>query len=262
MYKYYLTLVLEFICLLSFKAQGFDSIWYGQSHQRIPVGIYKKIDAVNNIAEVPVIVFLHGAGERGNNFHVLKSQGLQHLMHTLEVLHVKSYYIIVPQCPLQEKWVNTNWSAKDHRMADSASWPLKLVTELLDSCLKHNPVLNPQRIYITGLSMGGFGTWELAQRNPERYAAIMPICGGGDTLLAHKLYNVPVWAFHGAKDRLVLPCRSVDMCNVLKAMKAPCKLTLFKNAEHNIWNQVYSNTIYISWLLAQKKNTQGKSAVK
>lgn len=246
---------ITFFCSLFYaaflNAQGFDKFWFGHADRKIPVGIYKKINPNSKSASVPLLVFLHGAGERGNNFHALESQGLKHMMGTLEQLQVTSYIIIVPQCPLQEKWVNTNWSASDHRMADSASWPLQLVIRIIDSCLKSCTEINPRRIYITGLSMGGFGTWELAQRNPNRYAAIMPICGGADTLCAGNLKNLPVWAFHGANDKLVLPCRTVDMCRKLKALQAPCKITLFKNAEHNIWNQVYSSTEYLAWLLKQ-----------
>ena len=198
-----------------------------------------------------------GAGERGDDFHAARSEGVKTLIQTLEKLGVKQYYILIPQCPKSEKWVESPWSAPDHRMSENPTWPMNLLLKLLDSCRQHLDRVDLNRIYITGLSMGGFGTWELAQRIPDRLAAVMPICGGGDSTLAHRLKNLPVWAFHGSKDAVVLPIRTKAMGMVLKKMGAPCQISLFKNEAHGIWNRVYSNKTYVSWLLQQRRNPQG-----
>ena len=236
-------------------AQTLTTFWYNQQGYRLPVGMVSKLQPAGN--PLPLIVFLHGAGERGDDFHAARSEGVKTLIQTLEKLGVKQYYILIPQCPKSEKWVESPWSAPDHRMSENPTWPMNLLLKLLDSCRQHLDRVDLNRIYITGLSMGGFGTWELAQRIPDRLAAVMPICGGGDSTLAHRLKNLPVWAFHGSKDAVVLPIRTKAMGMVLKKMGAPCQISLFKNEAHGIWNRVYSNKTYVSWLLQQRRNPQG-----
>ena len=116
--------------------------------------------------------------------------------------------------------------------------------------LKH---ADPDRVYLTGLSMGGFGTWEIAAQNPRRFAAIVPICGGGNARFARALRNMPIWAFHGDKDEAVPVSASVEMVEaVRKAGGTDVKLTRYPEAGHDSWTVTYDNPELYTWLLAHE----------
>jgi predicted peptidase len=113
--------------------------------------------------------------------------------------------------------------------------------------------VDSERIYVTGLSMGGFGTWSLATRSPHRFAAIAPICGGGDRQFAKHLKHLPAWVFHGAKDTGVLPIRSIEMVDALKAKGGSPKLTIYPDAKHDSWTATYNNPQLYEWFLQHKR---------
>jgi predicted peptidase len=113
--------------------------------------------------------------------------------------------------------------------------------------------VDTQRVYITGLSMGGFATWELLQREPEKFAAAMPICGGGDLAFAGTLAHVPLWIFHGGADDTVQPKRSRDMAAALVAAGGQPIYTEYPGAGHDVWGQTYSDAKVWDWLFAQKR---------
>jgi uncharacterized protein (DUF2141 family) len=127
---------------------------------------------------------------------------------------------------------------------------------VIDSLVGAIQNLDINRIYVTGLSMGGYGTWEMLQRRPEFFAAAIPICGGGDKLQASKLTQIPIWAFHGTKDKAVPVIRTTDMYESIKSVTKlnplRIKMTLYENKGHLIWNETYNNSEVIKWLLAQR----------
>ena len=193
----------------------------------------------------PLILFLHGAGERGTNVWQVDVHGPTKYIAE----HPDFPFIVVsPQCPAEEVWSN------------------EVLLGLLDEVSAHHKV-DPQRVYLTGLSMGGFGTWGLALAHPERFAAAAPICGGGsieDVLLAQHgftstqtkaaLKGLPIWAFHGGKDTVVPPGESERMVQALKGFGAgEVKLTLYPEASHNSWAQTYSQPELYQWLLEHKR---------
>ena len=186
----------------------------------------------------PLIMFLHGAGERGNNLELVKRHGPPKM-----VAHGKSFdFIIVsPQCP------NDTW------------WPEKtdLVITLLDE-IEAKYRVDTDRVYLTGLSMGGFGTWYVAEKYPQRFAAIAPICGGSEHYEASRLKNVPVWAFHGAKDNVVPLIRSQEMVDAVKKAGGDAKLTIYPEAEHDSWTETYNNPELYQWLLSHKISDRKK----
>ena len=179
----------------------------------------------------PLMLFLHGAGERGDDLQLVKKHGPPKLIE-----EGKSFPFIVvsPQCPLTSWWT---------------SQPLEL-TALLDEVVAKHKV-DRERVYLTGLSMGGFGTWMLAAYTPERFAAIVPICGGGETLAARRLTNVPAWVFHGAKDPVVPLKRSEDMVDALKKAGGNVTFTVYPDAQHDSWTATYENPEVYAWLLQQ-----------
>jgi len=131
-------------------------------------------------------------------------------------------------------------------------WQTETLKGMLDDLKKKYRVDN-DRVYLTGLSMGGFGTWSLSEKYPREFAAIAPICGGGDDENVWKLRHMPVWCFHGAKDDVVPPAASEKMVNALKKYNANVRFTLYPDANHNSWEVTYNNDSLYTWLLAQKR---------
>ena len=119
-----------------------------------------------------------------------------------------------------------------------------------------NHRVDPSRVYLTGLSRGGFGTWRTAIQYPELFAAILPICGGGTTNYVDRLKDIPVWAFHGAKDRTVPLSQTVEMVEALQEVDGIVKLTVYPEANHDSWSKTYDNPEVYEWLLSHQKETK------
>ncbi|MBQ2956597.1 MAG: prolyl oligopeptidase family serine peptidase [Clostridia bacterium] len=177
----------------------------------------------------PVILCLHGAGTRSSDTEILRNYSLFN-----EAAKFKNFpfIIIAPLCS-ENTWFDL--------------WPtLKaLVREVAQL-----PRMDEKRIYLTGNSMGGYAAWQLAMSMPEYFAAVAPICGGGMYWNAGRLMNVPVWAFHGAKDRTVFPEESEKMVSAVNAAGGCAKLTVYPDAEHNSWTPTYSNPELYEWFLS------------
>ncbi|HEX2900984.1 MAG TPA: dienelactone hydrolase family protein, partial [Bacteroidia bacterium] len=182
------------------------------------------------------------------------SVGLPQLVKSLDSLHIHPYVIVAPQCPPNLKWVDTDWTLPSHRMKDSLSVTLANAMMVLDSVVAHTPLVDTNCLYLTGLSMGGFGAWELAQRDPNRFAAVLPICGGGDTAQAAQLTRLPIWAFHGKKDKLVKVSRTTDMISAIVRHGGKPHVTLYDTIGHLCWNTVYKDLDVIRWLFSNRRN--------
>ena len=181
----------------------------------------------------PLLVFLHGAGERGDNLEVLKKHGPPRLIAEGKDLGM---IVVSPQCRAGQLW-------------DPLA--VKALTDDIAATFR----VDHNRIYLSGLSMGGFGTWETAIEFPDTYAALVPICGGAGVrwLLAERIKSVPVWIFHGAKDTVVEPEQSQRMADMLKRVGAPVKFTLYPDASHDSWTPAYNDPELWSWLLKQRR---------
>jgi len=178
----------------------------------------------------PLILFLHGAGERGNDLDLVKKHGPPKIVEQKDL----PFIIVSPQCPAEKRW-----SVSDLDL-------------LLEKIIKDHRV-EKNRIYLTGLSMGGYGTWEYATENPERFAAIAPICGGGSPWQAYRLASMPVWVFHGAKDPVVPIEKSEEMVKALKKVNGNVKFTVYPEATHDSWTETYDNPELYEWFLKQKQ---------
>jgi len=181
----------------------------------------------------PLVLFLHGAGERGNNLELVKKHGPPKLVESGRQF---PFILVSPQCPAGDFW----------RM------------EVLDGLLeeieaKHR--VDRKRIYVTGLSMGGFGTWALSLVYPQRFAAIAPICGGGSPFLADRIKHLPVWVFHGEKDSVVPLARSAEMVAALRHCGGNVKFTAYPKANHDSWTVTYDNPELYRWLLRHKQKS-------
>jgi predicted peptidase len=188
--------------------------------------------------EWPVILFLHGAGERGSDGFLQVRVGIGPQLW----LNPRRFpcLVVMPQAPSAG-----DWSGKYNDLA------LRAMEEVIE---KYHGDRN--RLYLTGLSMGGFGTWDIAANYPERFAAIIPICGGGDPATAPQFKSLPIWVFHGGADNVVPPRFSRDMVAAIKAAgNITIQYTEYPGAGHNSWDRTYANRLVIEWLLAQKRGS-------
>ena len=184
--------------------------------------------------KVPLVVFLHGAGERGHDVTDVERFGLPKLIAEGTDF---PFAVISPQCPRFHWWVD--------------DLQQQLLMQLVD-CAVSTYWLDPDRIYVTGISMGGFGAWRLAARYPGRFAAALPVCGGGNLEDVERLADVPIWAFHGALDYIVPPGRSEEMVDWVNRAGGQAKLTIYPDAEHDAWTPTYSDPSVFDWLLNQR----------
>ncbi|MHA4807528.1 carboxylesterase family protein [Flavitalea flava] len=179
----------------------------------------------------PLIVFLHGSGESGEDLEKVKKHGPPKLVEGGKQFP----FIIVSPQTLQQK-----------------GWQPEVLIDLIGDIKKKYRV-DEERVYLTGLSMGGFGTWSLAEKYPQVFAAIAPICGGGETDKVWKLAHMPVWCFHGALDNSVPIASSQRMIDALKPYNKDVKFTIYPEANHDSWTATYNNDTLYTWFLAQKK---------
>lgn len=184
----------------------------------------------------PLLLFLHGSGERGDDLELVKKHGPPKLIAAGKDF---PFIVVSPQCPNDRRWE-----------------PIELVALLDDLSDKYK--VDHDRIYVTGLSMGGFGTWQLASYVPDRLAAIAPICGGGEKYWAKQFAHLPVWAFHGAKDTAVPLERSQAMVDELTENGGNPKLTVYPEAGHDSWTETYDNPELYTWLLEQRRSTKNR----
>lgn len=188
----------------------------------------------------PLMLFLHGAGERGSNLDLVKLHGPPKLIAAGKEF---PFIVVSPQCP-EGKW-----------------WDSVELAALLDEITEKYKV-DRDRIYVTGLSMGGFGTWSLAAYQPNRFAAIVPICGGGEPFLTMLFPHVPAWVFHGAKDPVVPLERSEKMVEAMKKFGGKVKFTVYPDARHDSWTQAYNDPELYKWLLEQKRTPKKPESAK
>jgi predicted peptidase len=199
----------------------------------------------------PLVIFFHGAGERGDNNTAQLVHGMNNFASD-EIREKYPAFVVAPQCPNDQKWADVDWGADKHTMAKEPSKSMKLSLELL-AALQKEFSIDKDRLYVTGLSMGGYGTWDVIQRHPDMFAAAAPICGGGDTEGAKAMAKIPIWVFHGDKDTAVKVQRSRDMVAALKAAGSDVKYTEYPNVGHDSWTATYKDPKFYEWLFAQKK---------
>lgn len=199
----------------------------------------------------PLVIFLHGAGERGNDNH----KQLVHVAQELATDAMQSRhpcFVVAPQCPEGKRWVEVDWGLDQHAMPKVPSEPLAATFELLKQLQEELPI-DTDRVYICGLSMGGFGTWDALQRHSDLFAAAIPICGGGDVAMVEAIGDVPIWVFHGDADGAVKVKRSRDMVTALKAKGSPVIYTEYPGVGHNSWAMTAENRLVWDWLFAHKR---------
>lgn len=201
----------------------------------------------------PLVVFLHGAGERGDDNRA-QLKYFPELMGQPEYREKYPCFVVAPQCREGKRWVDVNWGDRKSVTAPKDSGEqMKVVMQILDECIQQHPV-DTKQLYLTGLSMGGYGSWDWAIREPERFAAVVPICGGGDESKADRLVNVKIWAYHGDKDEAVPVERSRRMIEAIKKAGGNPKYTELAGVGHNSWTPAYTDPNGpVKWMFEQEK---------
>ncbi len=203
----------------------------------------------------PLVVFLHGAGERGDNNQAQLKHSVAEFARSDRQANFPCY-VLAPQCPTDGKWVEVDWSLKKGSGSfESATSPvLDKVLQIVDSLIEQEPV-DAARIYVTGLSMGGYGSWYAAAKWPEKFAAAIPVCGGGDPTWANRYQGVAIWAFHGQADSAVPVARSREVVSAIAMVgHAPeIRYTEYPEVGHDSWTQSYIRDDVFSWLFAQHR---------
>ncbi len=183
----------------------------------------------------PAIIFLHGSGERGSDIHLVKRQGIPKFLDTAQNF---SFLVFSPQCPSGIYW---NYLDELHSF-------LKLMEK------KYN--VDTNRVYLTGLSAGGYGTWDWAEAYPNDFAAIVPVSGAGRQDQAYKIRSIPIWVFHGLKDRVVKIEQDEAIVRTLLNQGAEVNFTVYKNSGHDIWDSTYHNPDLYKWMLDYHRTSE------
>jgi predicted peptidase len=254
---FFVALIIGF-CLQAQDKSLFQKQYYINGNDTLPYRILLPVNYEPQ-KKYPLILVLHGAGERGND----NEAQLVHGSYLFLKDSIRKNYpaiVVFPQCPLNSFWSNVQFqydSVSGFRnfifLADGEpTLAMKLVQQLLYKLLKDYPV-NKKQVYVGGLSMGGMGTFEMVRRNPKIFAAAFPICGGGATATAPLMKKVKWWVFHGDADNVVPAALSTEMVNALKAAGADVKYSLYPGVYHNSWDNAFAEPELLPWLFSVKK---------
>lgn len=204
----------------------------------------------------PLVIFFHGMGERGSDNQKQLTHGSKLFQDSLRKYPA---VVLFPQCPETDYWANlyrpdTGGASRkfDFYYNEKANPTMDVVIDLVNE-LSSESFIDDTRIYVSGLSMGGMGTFEFAYRLNDKLACAMPICGGGPRDKAEGMTDVPFWIFHGLKDDVVHPRYSMSMLKAIQQAGGKAKITLYENANHNSWDPAFAEPDYLKWMFKQKR---------
>jgi predicted peptidase len=209
----------------------------------------KMISDYDAKSSYPLVIFLHGSGERGSDNNAQLKWGVQNFAQNRIMANYRPI-VIAPQCPLDDTWGNYDY--KSMKMFEEPTKTMKLLIELIEQSIENMPV-DKNRVYITGLSMGAYGTFDILSRRPELFTAAVPVCGAGDISMAEKFAHVPIWIFHGAQDDVVDPIHSIKMYKALLDQESTPGFTMYPEAGHFSWVPAYSDQMMMDWIFSQRK---------
>jgi len=238
-----------------FEDFGFHE-FTGTAKLRIPYRLLAPREVMSG-TKYPLVLFFHGSGERGNDNVKQLANGAGRFARPDSQSRFPCFFL-APQCPTQlgnqpTMWTGTREQMHLLKLAPKPAISLQTALELSVMIQEKYPV-DPDQIYVAGISMGGFATWEAVIRDPQRFAAAVPVCGGGDTTYVDRIKHIPVWAFHGADDPVVPVAYSRSMIEGMKQAGGLPRYTEYPGVGHNSWDRAYSEPDLLSWLFAQKRS--------
>lgn len=253
--KFRLLLLILFVNVTIGYAQ-FQSASYMIAGYTLPYQVMLPKDYDAN-KQYPLVVFLHGAGERGSDNEKQLTHGKEFLINNFQTEYPA--IVIAPQCPESSYWSNVERSTFDNKtsfvfgLTDKPTPAMETLVNLVRHWLSSGKI-DQKQVYVGGLSMGGMGTFELLWRMPNTFAAAFPICGGGDVnKVVHSTHNTAVWIFHGEKDDIVTPDFSRQMYSAMQAADNEVKYTEYPGVNHGSWINVFQSTELIPWLYSHSK---------
>ena len=209
----------------------------------IPYMLFTPRDYTSDGKRWPLMLFLHGLGESGHGGDELERVKIHGPAKLVESRPDFPFVVVTPQCPPPQG---------ELKEVVPTAWQPDQLMQLVDHVLARTHT-DPTRVYVTGLSMGGYGTWRMVAAYPERFAAAVPICGGGEpSTMAASLRRVPIWAFHGARDEVVPLRRSEEMVHAVRCAGGCVRLIVYPEAEHDSWTATYNNQAVYDWLLSHR----------
>lgn len=200
----------------------------------------------------PLVLFLHGAGERGDDNRRQISIPSTRVWAEEATQAVYPNFMVAPQVPQGQQWVDVPFEIGSHDQPKQPTESMRLTLELLTALQKEFSI-DPRRLYVTGLSMGGYGTWDMITRHPDLFAAAIPIAGGGDPSRAALIADLPLWAFHGENDTVVPVSGSRDMIDAMREAGGDPLYTEYLGAGHNVWDRAYREPELVPWLFSQAR---------
>lgn len=213
----------------------------------VPLLLYAPEDYAADGDAWPLVLFLHGRGECGSGGEELERVAIHGPAKQAAAGAAHPFVLLAPQCPVP-----------DDRARVRGAWRAEVLLPLLDQ-VEQQLNIDRSRVYVTGLSMGGYGTWRLAATAPQRFAAAVPICGGGDPAsVSANIQGLPIWAFHGAQDNVVPLSASEEMVDAVREAGGNVRLTVYPEANHDSWTQTYDNPMFYDWLLGERRAPSGE----
>ena len=254
----WLALIILILNGISLNAQDlnlFENEIFVNENDTLNYRILKPLDYDPN-QQYPVHLFLHGAGERGFD-NTSQLTYVDRLFLKKENREQYKSWVILPQCPTNDRWPSllsdNEWNNNFENKITSPNKSLKLVMELMDRFIEKKQV-NKQKVYVSGLSMGGMGTFEILYRMPNMFAAATPICGNGIAAFAKRYAKkVSVWIFHGSDDKVVHPKHSLKMAKAIIESGGSPKMTLYENVGHDSWNNAFTEPNFLKWIHSKSK---------
>ena len=255
--RYFLVIII-FFSAVNLNAQNlklFEKEIFVYQNDTLNYRILKPLDYDQN-QQYPVHLFLHGAGERGSD-NTSQLTYVDHLFLKKENREHYKSWVILPQCPTNDRWPSLSsdneWNNNFDNKTTIPNKSLMLVMELMDRFVEKKQV-NKQKVYVSGLSMGGMGTFEILYRRPDMFAAATPICGNGIAAYAKRYANkVSVWIFHGSDDKVVQPKHSLKIAKAIIASGGSPKMTLYENVGHDSWNNAFAEPNFLKWIHSKSK---------
>ena len=252
-----LALIIFILIGISLNAQDlnlFENEIFVSESDTLNYRILKPLDYDPN-QQYPVHLLLHGSGERGSD-NTSQLTYVDQLFLKKENRENYKSWVIIPQCPANDRWPSLSsddWNKNFENKITRPNKSLRLVMELMDGFIEKKQV-NKQKVYVSGLSMGGMGTFEILYRRPNMFAAATPICGNGIPASAKQYANkVSVWIFHGSDDTTVDPKHSLKMAKAIIESGGSPKMTLYENVGHGSWNNAFAEPNFLKWIHSKSK---------